>query len=74
MTESDNQIQRINAQVIGFPSPGQARLLIAPGSGVLDGGVPVDIALEVIPANLRVDGQMVIAVYDRDSLEVLAVE
>ncbi len=74
MTEPAKQIQRINAQVIGFPSPGQARLLIAPGSGVLDGGVPVDIALELIPADLQVDGQMVIAVYEQDSLDILAVE
>ncbi|HUT95756.1 MAG TPA: hypothetical protein VMY37_40250 [Thermoguttaceae bacterium] len=74
MTDSDNRTQRINAQVIGFPSPGQARLLIAPGNGVLDGGVPVDIPIELISADLRVDRQMVIAVYEQDSLEILAVE
>ena len=74
MMEPAKQVQRINAQVIGFPAPGRARLLIAPGSGFLDGGVPVDIPLEVIPAELQVDGQMVIAVYKPDSLEILAVE
>ena len=74
MNEPAKQIQRINAQVIGFPSPGQARLLIAPGSGVLDGGVPVDIALELIRADLRVDRQMVMVIYEQDSLEILAVE
>ena len=74
MSESDKQTDRINAQVIGFPVPGQARLLIGPGSGYLDGGVPVDIALELIPAELQADGKMVIAVYQKDTLEILAVE
>ena len=57
-----------------YAPPGQARLLIAPGSGVLDGGVPVDIKLELIPADLRAEGQMVVAVYDQDGLTILAVE
>ena len=74
MNESDDHTDRINAQVIGFPAPGQARLLIGPGSGHLDGGVPVDISLELIPAELQTDGQMVIAVFQKDTLEILAVE
>lgn len=74
MSESEKRTDRINAQVIGFPSPGRARLLIGPGSGFLDGGVPVDVPLELIPAELQVDGQMVIAVYEPNSLEILAVE
>lgn len=74
MNESDNHTDRINAQVIGFPAPGQARLLIGPGSGHLDGGVPVDISLELIPAELQTDGQMVIAIFQKDTLEILAVE
>jgi len=39
-----------------------------------DGTAGGNVALELIPADLRVDGQTVIAVYARDSLEILAVE
>ena len=74
MSDPDRQTDFINAQVIGFPAPGQIRLLIGPGSGFLDGGVPVDISLDLVPAELRVDGQMVIAVFHKDTLEILAVE
>ena len=74
MNRANRETDFINAQVIGFPAPGQIRLLIGPGSGHLDGGVPVDIALELIPVELRVDGQMVIAVFQKDTLEILAVE
>ena len=74
MSDSENETDFINAQVIGFPEPGQIRLLIGPGSGFLDGGVPVDISLDLVPAELRVDGQMVIAVFHKDTLEILAVE
>ena len=74
MNRADRETDFINAQVIGFPEPGQARLLIAPGSGFLNGGVQVDIALELIPVELRADGQVVIAVFQKDTLEILAVE
>ena len=74
MNRANRETDFINAQVIGFPVPGQARLLIGPGSGFLDGGVSVDISLDLVPAELRVDGQMVIAVFHKDTLEILAVE
>jgi hypothetical protein len=45
--------ERIPAVVFGCLLPGELRIILHPGAGVADGGVPLNVAIDGIPAGLR---------------------
>jgi len=45
--------ERISAVVFGCLLPGELRIILHPGSGVADGGVPLNVAIDGISAGLR---------------------
>lgn len=45
--------QRVRSVVFGCLVPGELRVILHPGAGLADGGVPRDVPTEAIPADLR---------------------
>ena len=46
--------ERVPAVVFGCLVPGELRVILHPGAGHVDGGVPMDLPTEEIPPDLRV--------------------
>ena len=45
--------EQIPAVVFGCMTPGEIRIVLMPGAGMADGGLPQDIPLSAVPIDLR---------------------
>jgi hypothetical protein len=48
-----DRISEVPARVIYVPTKDTIKILLAPGQGMADGGIPRDIPLELVPFELR---------------------
>ena len=72
----DEWLEKVPAQVFGSFIAGELRIVVLPGNGQVDGGVPWNIAVDQVPPHLRMpntrlwlrlDRQMnVLKVWQRD--------
>jgi len=74
MTENRKNLSRIPARVMMSPRPGSIRVLIGPGMGMLDGGAPRDIPMEIIPPELRTPNTEFTLVRDPGDEDFIEVE
>ena len=47
------RIQTIPARLLAALTPGYIQIIMCPNQGLADGGIPVDIPLALVPAELR---------------------
>lgn len=74
MSNNDQNIGRIHGRVMACISPCFVKVLVGPGVGLLDGGIPTDIPEHIIPADLRFPNREFILVFDRRESRYVAVE
>ena len=70
----DEATIRIRARVIGCLRQGFLEILVGAGYGMLDGGVPTEIPLDIVPQALRLPNSEFIVVQDRKQGKIIAVE
>jgi hypothetical protein len=49
-----DRIYDVPARVMYMPTRDTVKILLAPGQGMVDGGVSADIPLELVPVDLRI--------------------
>jgi hypothetical protein len=71
---SNETVNRIPARVLGSLREGYIQIIVGAGLGMLDGGIHVEIPIELVPPLLRTPNSEFIAVQDRESLEIVSIE
>jgi len=56
----------IPAEVLAVLSSGTVRVVLAPGEGLADGGIPYELPLHLLPAELRLPGTKLWVELDRE--------
>jgi hypothetical protein len=74
MNAGDQPTIRIRARVIGCLRGGFLEILVGAGYGMLDGGIPTEIPLDIVPQALRLPNSEFIVVQDRKQGKIIAVE
>jgi len=59
-------LERVPAEVFGCLIAGEMRIILCPGIGLAHGGAPRDIAMELIPFDLRVPNALLWVELDDD--------
>ncbi len=67
-------MMRLPTRVIGCLRPGFPRVHIGPGIGLLDGGVPTEIPVGLVPGDLRMPNSEFTVVLKPDHRGVITVE
>jgi hypothetical protein len=65
-------LERVPAIVFASLAPGSVRIHLLPGNGLVNGGAPRDIDIEIIPRELRVPNTLLWARLD-DKMNVIEV-
>lgn len=65
--------ERIPAEVFACLIPGEMRILLCPGVGLANGGAPRDVAMDLIPFELRVPNARLWVQMDEELREVIRV-
>ncbi len=74
MSSDDQNICRIHGRVVACISPGFVKVLVGPGVGLLDGGIPTDVPEHIIPADLRFPNREFILIFNRRGSCYVAIE
>lgn len=72
--DEDLNYSRCHAKVLGCLRSGWLEVIVGPGIGMLDGGIPTEIPMDLVPFNLRTPNTEFILVYDKNSHRYVAVE
>ena len=67
-------IQRYPARVLGCLRPGHLTVLVAYGQGMADGGIPLDVPMEIVPSDLRMPNSEFIVLFGQGDPRSIAVE
>jgi hypothetical protein len=62
------------ARVLGCLCPGYVRVIVLPGYGMSDGGIPHDIPLDLVPFDLRLPNSEFMLLLDRTVGRFIGVE
>jgi hypothetical protein len=63
---------RATARVLGCLNADTIRVVLSPGQGLADGGIAVELALDLVPHDLRVPNSRFVVVYR--GCQIVAVE
>lgn len=74
MTEPEEDTLRVPARVIGCVTPGCIDVFVGPDVGMLDGGIPAPVPLDIVPLSLRMPNTEFMVIVDRRSHTIVAVE
>ena len=74
MTGPKPDTNRIRARVIGCLAPGCVDVILGPDIGMLNGGVPTQLPIDIVPIALRIPNTEFIVVLDRRASKIVAVE
>ena len=74
MRGDSDAILKSPARVIACLSPGYLRVIVHPGVGLADGGIPTDIPMELVPLDLRMPNSEFTLVLDRIQWRYIGVE
>lgn len=62
------------AKVLGCLRPGYLTVFLGYGVGMMDGGIPTDIPIDLVPSDLRMPNSEFIVVLDRVNSQITGVE
>jgi hypothetical protein len=65
---------RIRAKVLGCLHDGYLQVIVGYGCGLLDGGVPREIPMDVVPIDLRMPNSAFYIIQDRSRPEITRIE
>lgn len=74
MNLSIEPVIKIQAKVLGCLRPGYLTVFLWYGVGLLDGGIPTEIPMDLVPFGLRMPNSEFSVVYDRVKGQIIAVE
>ena len=74
MSNGLERVYRARARVIGCLSHGWLRVILCPGHGLADGGIPADIPINSIPFDLRMPNAEFFVLIDRDTGQFAGIE
>lgn len=72
--DEDVNFRRCHAKVLGCLRSGWLEVAVGPGIGMLDGGIPTEIPIDIVPIGLRTPNTEFILVYDKNAHRCVAVE
>jgi hypothetical protein len=65
---------RFTARVIGCITPGCVDIVLGPGIGMLDGGIPTVLPFDLVPSSLRMPNSEFVVIMDPRNHNVITVE
>ena len=73
MSQAPNEI-RIRAKVLGCLHDGYLEVIVGYGYGALDGGLPREIPMDVVPTDLRMPNSVSYVIVDRVRSQITRIE
>ena len=74
MNLSIEPIIKIQVKVLGCLRPGYLTVFMRYGAGLADGGIPIEIPMDLVPFGLRMPNSVFSVVYDRIKDQIIEVE
>lgn len=65
---------KLHAKVLGCLAPGKLTIVLGPDIGLLDGGIPIEIPMEIVPFDLRMPNSRFYVVQDFAGGEIVSIE